>query len=117
MFKCYLTGIELKESNAYVVDIAKAKKTLQVLKNKYDGIEKLLTELGRYEKIEIFDIQKNKKVKIRRRRIICKQLAEAYAATYSTEKIFIPWCGWLKRISKNNKKAEKYFSNKKNIES
>jgi hypothetical protein len=100
MFKCYLTGIELNEETAFVLDIAKAKRIIRDLKNKQDALEKMITELGHLERVEIFD-SKGKRIKQRRMRLICKQIAEAYGETYSEKNIFISWKAWVERTRKN----------------
>lgn len=88
MLKCYITGIELNSETAYVLDIAKALQSMRTLKNKYDGIEKMINELGVRDNVEI--IAKNRKrIKQSRRRLICKQLADAYVETYSEKNIFV----------------------------
>jgi hypothetical protein len=104
MMKCYITGIELNNETAYVLDIAKAMHIMRTLKNKYDGMEKMINELGVCDNAEI--VAKNgKRIKQRRRRLLCKQLAEAYSETYSEKNIFVVWKDWLTR--KNNNHNEK----------
>lgn len=99
MIKCYLTGIELKEETAYVLDVALVKRIMRELKNRYDGMEKVINELGVCDNVEIVT-QNGKKIKQRRRRLLCKQLAEAYSQTYSGGNIFVAWKDWLARTKK-----------------
>ncbi len=101
MLKCYLTGIELKEETAYVLDTAKAKRIIRDLKNKSDALEKMIIELGHIDKIEIFNA-KGRRIKQRRMRLICKQLAEVYGETYSEKNIFVTWKELLARKNNNS---------------
>jgi len=106
MFKCYLTGIELNEESAYVLDIAKAKRIIRDLKNKMDALEKMLIDLGHIEKVEIINA-KGKRIKQRKMRLICKKIAEAYEETYSEKNIFISWKEWLRRTNNNRNLFQK----------
>ena len=99
MMKCYITGIELNKETAYVLNVSQTKQVMRELKNKYDGMGKMIFELGICDKVEIVD-KNGKKVKQRRMRLLCKQLADAYSETYSEKNIFVSWKDWLTR--KNN---------------
>ncbi len=101
MLKCYITGIEMNSETAYVLDIAKAMHIMRTLKNKYDGMEKMINELGVCDNVEIV-AKKGKRIKQRRRRLICKQLADAYCETYSEKNIFVSWKDWLARKNNNH---------------
>ena len=104
MFKCYITGIELNADTAYVLNVARMKQIMRELKNKSDGMQKMINELGVCDNVEI--VAKNgKRINQRRRRLICKQLADAYCDTYSEKNILVSWKDWLAR--KNNNHNEK----------
>ena len=104
MFKCYITGIELNSETAYVLNVAQIKRIMRELKNKYDGMQKIINELSVIDNVEI--VAKNgKRINQRRRRLLCKQLAEAYSETYSEKNIFVSWKDWVARQnSKHNEK-------------
>ena len=42
MFTCFLTGIEIKENEAYLLDIGAARTVIRELKNKAFALEKLI---------------------------------------------------------------------------
>lgn len=106
MFKCYITGIELNNETAFVLNVAQAKLIMRALKDRYDGMGKMINELGVCDNVEI--IAKNgKRIKQRRRRLICKQLAAAYCDTYSEKNIFVSWKEWLARKNNNNNEKNK----------
>lgn len=66
MLKCYITAIELNEGTAYVLDVAKAMHIIRTLKNKYDGLNKLINELGLCDNVEIVNM-KGKKNKAKKK--------------------------------------------------
>ena len=96
MFRCFLTGIELKEDDAYTLDVGAARRIIRELKNKAYALEKLVEELGHWDKVEIRNAQ-GKNIKQNRRRLICRQLAEAFSKTYPGENIFMRWTEWISR--------------------
>ena len=101
--KCHITGIFLQGDNAYVLDIAKAKRAIQELKNKAFLFEKLINDLGESDNFEIRDQRKGIRKTMRRRRLICDNLAIAYNKMYYGHEIFIPWNEFLDRITKKKK--------------
>ncbi|MHB9013155.1 MAG: hypothetical protein ACYC49_13160 [Ignavibacteriaceae bacterium] len=104
MMKCYITGIALNSETAYVLNVARVKGIMKDLKNKHDRMEKMISELGVCDNVEIVD-KKGKRITQRRKRLVCKQLAEAYNETYCEDNIFIVWKDWVLR--KNNNHNEK----------
>jgi len=98
--KCHITGIFLQGDNAYVLDIAKAKRAIQELKNKAFLFEKLINDLGESDNFEIRDKRKGIKKMMRKRRLICDNLAIAYNKMYNGYEIFIPWKKFLEHITK-----------------
>ncbi|MCL5031199.1 MAG: hypothetical protein M1480_19520 [Bacteroidetes bacterium] len=81
MIKCFYTGIQLKEDEAYVLDIGEARRIFRELKDRTNAIEKLIKELGEVDEVEI-NSRTGKKIRQRRRRLICKQIASAFIDTY-----------------------------------
>jgi len=98
--KCHITGIFLKGEDAYVLDIAKAKRAIQELKNKAFLFEKLINDLAESDNFEIRNNQKGIRKTMRRRRLICDNLAIAYNKMYYGYEIFIPWKEFLENITK-----------------
>ncbi len=97
MFKCYLTGIELKEEEAFVLDIGAARRAIKKLKDKTFALERLIQELGQIDKVEIRN-RKGKSIRQNRRRLISHNLAEAYSKTYPEDNIFVRWRDWITKM-------------------
>lgn len=104
MFRCFLTGIELKQEEAYTLDIGAARIAIRELKNRAFAIEKLINELGQQDKVEVRNPNSGKTIVQRRRRIVCNQIAEALSKSYPEGNIFISWSQWIAKIRKNKKK-------------
>lgn len=75
--KCFYTGIELKRDEAYLLDIGEARRILQELRNKAESVENLIKEMGEIDVVEITS-REGKKIKQRRKWLVCKQLAETF---------------------------------------
>jgi len=103
MFKCFLTGIELNKESAYVLDIPKVLNIIRNLKNKHDALSNLVNQLGSFDNVEIVG-KKGKLIRQRRKRLICRQLANEIGNTLSDNNIFITWKEWLERTSNKNKR-------------
>ncbi len=99
MIKCFYTGIQLKDSEAYVLDIGEARRLLRELKDTANAVEKLIKELGEVDEVEI-NSRTGKKIKQRRRRLICMQIASAFIDSYKGKNIFVKWSEWISRTSK-----------------
>ncbi|MHB1687981.1 MAG: hypothetical protein ACYCVH_11470 [Ignavibacteriaceae bacterium] len=96
----------MNTDTAYVLNVARIKQIMRELKNKYDGMQKMINELGVCDNVEI--VAKNgKRIKQRRRRLLCKQLAEAYSETYFEKNIFVSWKEWLARKDNNHNEKNK----------
>lgn len=105
--KCFYTGIELNGNDAYLLDLAQARLIIRDLKNRLSAVEKLIGDLGVIDKVEVFIQQKGKKITQHRKRLICKELAAAFLASYEGKNIFITWTEWIKRINRSNEKNKK----------
>jgi len=113
MFKCYMTGIELQQDEAYTLDVGAARKAIKKLKDKVFALERLVEELGHIDKVEIRD-KKGKKIIQHRRRLISRHLAEAFSKDYSEEKLFIKWPEWKARMKSNDSKRATSISSSTN---
>ena len=99
MLKCFYTGIQLKEDEAYMLDIGEARRILRELKDRINAVEKLMKELGEVDEVEI-NSAAGKKIKQRRKRLICKQIALGFIDSYKGKNIFIKWSEWISRTRK-----------------
>jgi len=98
LFKCFLTGIELKEQEAFTLDLSAARKAIRELKSRAVAIEKLIINLGEIDKVQTPSGMQ------RRRRIVCSQIAEALSASFPGANIFISWQQWVikSRFNRSN---------------
>lgn len=113
MFKCYLTGIELQQDEAYTLDLGAARKAIKKLKDKVFALERLAEELGHIDKVEIRN-KKGKRIIQRRRRLVSCHLAEAFSKDYSEEKLFIKWHEWIAKMKSNDSKRVTSISSSTN---
>jgi hypothetical protein len=97
MAKCFLTGIEVQLKDAYLLDRGAAQRALQGLKQRVNAVERLISQLGPKDEIEVFD-PKTKTTKTRtQRRLVCRTVAAALSASCQEFPVFIKWTQYTAR--------------------
>jgi len=100
MFRCFLTGIEIKDDEAYTLDIGAARIAIRELKSRAFALEKLINELGQTDKVEVRNPNTGKTILQRRRRLVCHQLSLALSKVYPEGNIFVSWSKWIAKTRK-----------------
>jgi len=114
MFRCFLTGIEIKEDDAYMLDIGAARISIRELKSRAFALEKLINDLGQTDKVEAKNPTTGKVIVKKRRRLVCHQLSLALSKVYPEGNIFISWAKWIAKTRKQ-KNCGKQSSRNKDI--
>jgi hypothetical protein len=96
MARCYLTGLEIKLEDSYVLDRSAAQRLLRRLKQRLEVLQRLVDQFGAYDvpaDVRKADYQGSRKD----RRILSRVIAESLGAAYPEVQLFIPWTTWRER--------------------
>jgi hypothetical protein len=99
MARCFITGVELKLEESYVLDITVAHRALRELRQQAASLERIIQQLGQRDDTEIFDRKKGEPAIRKDRRLVSPSVAEALSAAYPQKKLFIQWTEWRSRRS------------------
>lgn len=107
MARCFITGIELKLVESYVLDITVAHRALKELRQQAASLERLIQQLGQKDDTEVFDRRKGEPAIRKDRRLVSRSVAEALSAACPQKKLFIEWSEWRsRRRTMNNALAD-----------
>jgi hypothetical protein len=91
MAKCYLTGIEIPTEESFLLNIGVANQAVKDLRSKLGSLERLLSQLGPKDEVDIYSVGEGKKVTRKDRRLVCKSLADSLEAALPNSDLFIAW--------------------------
>jgi len=91
MAKCYLTGIEIPTEESFLLNIGVANRAIKELRSKLGTLERLLSQLGPKDEVDIYSVGEGKKITRRDRRLVCKSLADSLAAALPDSGLFMSW--------------------------
>jgi hypothetical protein len=124
MAKCFLTGIEVNVTDAYVLDNATAYQALKDLRQRATALDRLIQQLGPLQDTEVYDPKHRKSVIRKDRRLVCRTVADALSSSYPEKNLFIMLTDY--RLRKFNKmenqhagisgESSEHFKNTKNIQ-
>ena len=97
MAKCFITGVELKMSAAYVLDIHAARGALRDMRQRISALERLIQQLGPSDPEEVYDAKKHKQRTIKNRRLVSAEVANALCVASPGNNVFLPWTEWYSR--------------------
>jgi hypothetical protein len=97
MAKCFITGIDLQASEAWLLDRGAVKRALRDLKDRLAAVERIAAQLSPVDKTEFFDPKSKTTRTVAQRRLVCATVAQALAASYPEAALFIAWREFLKR--------------------
>jgi len=116
MAKCFITGVELKISEAHVLDIYAARGALRDMRQRVSALERLIQQLSPSDDEEVYDAKKHKQITIKNRRLVSAEVAKALCAASPGNNVFLLWTEWYSRkrallakylnTAKAHKKAE-----------
>jgi hypothetical protein len=89
MAKCFLTGIEVNVTDAYVLDNATAYQALKDLRQRATVLDRLIQQLGPLQDTEVYDPKHRKSVIRKDRRLVCRTVADALSPSYPEKNLFI----------------------------
>jgi hypothetical protein len=93
MIRCFLTGIEMRLEDSYVLDISEARHALRDLRQQVITLERLVEQLGEYDHVEVQDKKGKRRVR-KDRRLVSESMAKALSAACPAKRIFLPWREW-----------------------
>lgn len=105
MSKCFITGVEMNISNAYILDISAAHRAMRNMRQRMATLERLTQQLSPHDDAEVYDVRQNKHVTRKFRRLVSAQVAAALSAACPEETMFLSWDEWTAR---NRKIMAKY---------
>ena len=97
MAKCFLTGIEAQVKEAYLLDRGAAQRALQGLKQRVQAVERLISQLGPKDEIEVFDPKTKTRKTRAQRRLVGPTVAAALSATCPEFPLFVRWTEYTAR--------------------
>ncbi len=116
MAKCFITGVELKISEAQVLDIYVARGALRDMRQRVSALERLIQQLSPSDEEQVYDTKKQKQITVKNRRLVSSAVAKALCAASPEKPLFLLWTEWAARkralmakylnAAKTHKKAE-----------
>lgn len=97
MARCYLTGVEIKLDDAFVLDLTVAHRTLRELKEKVTTLERLIAQLGGSDVVPIPSRRGAGAYLRKDRRVVSKPVALALGAVCPDRELFLSWGIWHTR--------------------
>lgn len=97
MARCYLTGVEIKLDDAFVLDLTTAHRTLRELKEKVATLERLIAQIGGTDRVPIPNRDGAGTYFRKDRRVVSRSVALALGAVCPDREIFLPWTVWRAR--------------------
>jgi len=94
MPKCFMTGMEIRLEDAFILDRSEALRAMRELRGKLKALERLVAELGELEKVELPDKRTGKTFTRFDLRMVCLSVAQALSAIWAEKKLFIRWSEW-----------------------
>ncbi len=89
MAKCFITGIEVNVTDAYVLDNATAYQALKDLRQRATALDRLIQQLGPLQDTEVYDPRNRKSLIRKDRRLVCRTVADALSSSYPEKNLFI----------------------------
>lgn len=97
MARCYLTGVEIKLDDAFVLDLTTVHRTLRELREKTAPLERLIVQLGESDVAPIPSRGGTSNYLRKDRRIVSRTVALALGAVCPDRELFLPWRVWRSR--------------------
>lgn len=89
-----MTGIDIQLEDAYVLDRREANAVLRDLREKVKTLERLIVELGQFERVVLPHGRDGRPFTRLDSRLICFDIAKALSAVCPDKTLFIPWTEW-----------------------
>ncbi len=94
MAKCFVTGVELKMSKAYVLDIYVARGVLRDMRQRVSALERLIQQLSPSDDEQVYDTKKQKQITVKNRRLVSPEVAKALCTASPEKHLFLLWTEW-----------------------
>jgi hypothetical protein len=97
MPKCFVTGVEILLEDAFILNRGEAYRAVKELRSKLKALEKLVTELGNVDRVELPNRRTGKTFIKFYSRLVCFGVAKTLSSIYPEKKLFIRWPEWKAR--------------------
>lgn len=87
MARCFLTGVEFRVEDGYLLNRSDACRLLRTLRKRAESLERLLAQLSPFDKPAVG----GPGARGRQHRMICKAVADALAQVYPEIELFLSW--------------------------
>ena len=94
MPRCFVTGIEIGLDEAFALDVSEVHRAMRELRSQLDALEKLMVQLGVYDKVELKDRRTGKPFTRLDTRLVSATVAHALAEACPERPIFLPFAEW-----------------------
>lgn len=94
MPRCYMSGVEIRLEDGYVLNTGAALRALQTLRGRAATLERLIGELGKWDEIEYYDGKSKAQVKGRQRRLLSSEMGKLLAGLCPETRLFLTWNEW-----------------------
>lgn len=99
MAKCFISGVSIPLSNAYVLNTPASLRALKQINRSASDLQTLITSLGKEDRIRIHDHIFQQDIKRVNRRVVCSAVAFSIMESIKIKELFIKWPLWLERKS------------------
>ena len=97
MARCFLTGVEFRVEDGYVLNRGDAYRLLRTLRNRCESLERLIAQLSPRDE-PTAERRAGTATRARKQhRMICKAVADALGQAYAEVRLFLPWPAFLSR--------------------
>lgn len=91
MFRCFLTGVEVRPDSAYVLNRTVVYRLLRSLKERTETLERLLQQLGPHDETIVKQAAGQPPVTKKHRRLVSKAVAEVLRTGFQEQELFLPF--------------------------
>lgn len=118
MAKCFISGLEIRVSSSFVLDVGAAKRLERELRQKTAALGKMIEMLGTLDKVQMKDNETGCSKTRWERRLLCAVVADGLNAAWKEHKLFIEFNEYKKKRKKRIKAIHSQNTNEgKNSES
>jgi hypothetical protein len=97
MARCYLSGVEIKLDDAFVLDLTVTHRVLRELKEQVATLERLIAQLGGIDRVSLPSRDGAGTYLRKDRRVVSRPVALALGAVSPDRELFLPWTVWRAR--------------------
>lgn len=114
MARCFLTGVQIKLDDAYLLDVGAARRLLRELSDQMETLQRLLAQLAPRDEVTCVDHRRGGTFVRRDRRLVSSTVASALATLSPDRTLFLTWPEWRSRKAPHMALGERCTDEKPN---